>query len=79
MDKTAHMNYSSIYMLEYTQPDGIWKLCIGDQEGGNVFLVKEVNQSVDLRVHDGFPYQRQGTVLRLLTLCQTFGLHSRYT
>lgn len=45
--------------------DSVWELGIGDQEGGDVALVQLCQDCVNLRVHDGLPHQREGTVPHL--------------
>lgn len=43
--------------IEYgNQPDLFRKLGIGDQEAGDVALVKEMQERVDLWVHDGLAH-----------------------
>ena len=59
--------------------DGIRELGIGDQEGGDAFLVQQRHEGIDLWVHDGLPHQRQRAVLRLHALCKTVSLHARHT
>ena len=60
-------------------PNGIWELCIGDEESGDAFLMKKLYYSVDLWVHNGFSHEGQGTVLRLHALHYPLCLHSRDT
>lgn len=60
-------------------PDGIRELCIGDEEGGDSLLMEQLDQSVDLGVHDGLPHKREGAVLWLHPLRQTLQLHSRHS
>ena len=45
--------------------DAVRELGVGDQEGGDAALVQLPQDGVDLRVHDGLPDQRQGTVPHL--------------
>ena len=45
--------------------DTVRELGVGDQEGGDAALVQLPQDGVDLRVHDGLPNQRQGTMPHL--------------
>lgn len=60
-------------------PDFLGKLCIGDQETGDVVGVEEADEGVDFGVHDWLTHQGEGTVLDCQTLFVPLGLHSRNT
>ena len=57
-------------------PDLLRKLCIGDQEAGDVMGVEEADEGVDFGVHDWLPHQGEGTVFDCQALLVALGLHS---
>lgn len=44
-------------------PNLIWKLCVCNEEAGDIVLVQELQEAVDLQVHDGLSHQWQRAVL----------------
>lgn len=60
-------------------PDFLWKLCVGDEEAGDVVGVEEADEGVDFGVHDWLAHQGEGTVLDCQALLVPLGLHSRDT
>ena len=52
-------------------PDGFRKLSIGDEEGGDLPLVEQPDQCIDLRIHDRLSHEGQGTVFGLLAVGQS--------
>ena len=57
-------------------PDFLWKLCIGDQETGDVVGVEKADESVDFGVHDWLTHQGECTVFDRQALLVSLWLHS---